>query len=151
LFRGVSVLNLDAKGRLAVPARYREEILASGSARLTLTVDRDACVLVYPETAWLGLERRLSDVPNGNSAIRNLLRLYIGNAADVEMDAQGRILLPPHLKAHANLDKRVAMVGQLNKFELWDEDAWNRMNVQWRNDEQLKALEEEAGIGSLSF
>jgi MraZ protein len=151
LFRGVSVLNLDAKGRLAVPARYREEIHAFGSARLTLTVDRDSCVLVYPEPEWIEFERKLKAIPNANPAVRNLQRMYIGNAADVEMDGQGRILLPPHLKAHAGLDKRVAMVGQLNKFELWDEDTWNRLNAQWRNDEQLKALEEEAGIGSLSF
>jgi MraZ protein len=151
VFRGVSVLNLDVKGRLAVPARYREELAASCASRLILTVDRDRCLLLYPETEWFEIERKLSSLPSFNPKARSLQRLYLGYATEVEMDGQGRILLPPKLKSFAGIDKRVAMAGQGNKFELWDEDTWDHKTNEWLHDDDLKELESEAGIGTLTI
>jgi MraZ protein len=147
----VSVLNLDVKGRLAVPARYREERAASGASRLILSVDRDRCLLLYPETEWFEIERKLSSLPSFNPKARSLQRLYLGYATEVEMDGQGRILLPPKLKSFAGIDKRVAMAGQGNKFELWDEDTWDHKTNEWLHDDDLKELESEAGIGTLTI
>ena len=151
MFRGVSVLNLDAKGRLAVPARYREELDVSCASRLVLTVDRERCLLLYPESEWVEIERKLAALPSFNTKARNLQRLYIGHATEVEMDGQGRILLSPKLKAYAGIDKRVALVGQGNKFEIWDEETWDLKTNEWLNDDDLKELENEAGIGSLTI
>jgi MraZ protein len=151
LFRGVSVLNLDAKGRLAIPARYREEIQASCASRLVITVDRDRCLLVYPEPTWIEIERKLDQLPSLDPAARALQRLYIGHAHDVEMDGQGRVLLPPELRRFASLDKRVAFVGQGKKFELWDEDAWKGGCDEWLTKVDLRQIESAANLASLSI
>ena len=151
MFRGVSVLNLDAKGRLAIPARYREELAASCASRLILTVDRAHCLLVYPEPVWLDIEQKIAALPSFNQGARDLQRLYLGYATECEMDAQGRILLPAkHIKI-ARIDKRVAVVGQGKKLEIWDEDTWDRKTEEWLSDDGLQGLEHEAGIGNLNI
>lgn len=151
LFRGVSVHNLDAKGRLAIPVKYREALDLCCARRLVLTVDRDHCLLLYPEPEWFEIERKLSALPSFNPKARALQRLYIGHATEVQMDAQGRISLAPKLAAYASIDKRVAVVGQGNKFEIWDEDAWDLKTNETLNDDDLKSLEHEAGIGTLTL
>jgi MraZ protein len=151
LFRGVSVLNLDAKGRLAIPARYREQLQACCASRLVITVDADHCLLIYPEPNWVEIERKLERLPSFNPTARKLQRLYIGHAQDVEMDAQGRVLLPPSLRDFASLDKRVAPVGQGNKFELWDEDAWVGRRDEWLNEADLQQMESATDFASLSI
>ena len=151
MFRGVSVLNLDAKGRLAIPARYREQLQACCASRLVITVDADHCLLIYPEPNWVEIERKLERLPSFNPTARKLQRLYIGHAQDVEMDAQGRVLLPPSLRSFASLDKRVALVGQGNKFELWDEDAWVGRRDEWLNEADLQQMESATDFASLSI
>lgn len=151
MFRGVSILNLDAKGRLAIPARYREQLQACCASRLVITVDADHCLLIYPEPNWVEIERKLERLPSFNPTARKLQRLYIGHAQDVEMDAQGRVLLPPSLRSFASLDKRVALVGQSNKFELWDEDAWVGRRDQWLNEADLQQMETATDFASLSI
>jgi MraZ protein len=151
LFRGVSILNLDAKGRLAIPARYREQLQACCASRLVITVDADHCLLIYPEPNWVEIERKLERLPSFNPTARKLQRLYIGHAQDVEMDAQGRVLLPPSLRSFASLDKRVALVGQSNKFELWDEDAWVGRRDEWLNEADLQQMESATDFASLSI
>jgi MraZ protein len=151
LFRGVSILNLDAKGRLAIPARYREQLQACCASRLVITVDADHCLLIYPEPNWVEIERKLERLPSFNPTARKLQRLYIGHAQDVEMDAQGRVLLPPSLRSFASLDKRVALVGQSNKFELWDEDAWVGRRDEWLNEADLQQMETATDFASLSI
>ena len=116
MFRGVTALNLDAKGRMAIPTRYRDRLRESCASQLVITVDRDRCLLVYPEPEWAEIERKLEALPSFNKSARTLQRLYIGHAHEVEMDAQGRILLPPELRKFAGLDKRVALVGQGKKI-----------------------------------
>ena len=151
MFRGVSVLNLDTKGRLAIPARYRERLQSCCASRLVVTVDRDRCLLIYPEPTWIEIERQLERLPSFNPETRKLQRLYIGNAHEVDMDGQGRVLLPPGLRRFASLDKRVALVGQGKKFELWDEETWSGNCDEWLNEVDLSQLESTPDIASLSI
>ena len=151
MFRGVTALNLDAKGRMAVPTRYRERLRDCCASQLVITVDKDRCLLLYPEPEWAEIERKLEALPSFNKTARTLQRLYIGHAHEVEMDAQGRILLPPELRKFAGLDKRVALVGQGRKFELWDEDTWNGSRDGWLGEVNLEDLERSEDLGTLSL
>lgn len=134
VFRGVSPLNLDAKGRLAIPTRYRELLQQRSSGSLVVTVDPDHCLLLYPEPEWIEIERELMRLSAFNPAVRRMQRLLVGHATECEIDGSGRILLPPPLRQFANLDKRVVLVGQGNKFELWEEGAWNERRDAWLAD-----------------
>jgi MraZ protein len=124
LFRGVSDLVLDAKGRLAVPARHRDGLVAGSAGRLVLTADHAGCLLIYPLRAWEPIQERLMALPSFDDRMRSIQRLYVGHADDVELDAAGRILIPPALRRYASLDKRVVLVGQGPKLELWDDARW---------------------------
>ena len=124
LFRGITALALDAKGRLAIPAKHRDTLAPGGDGRLVLTADPSRCLLLYPLAAWEPIQARLMALSSFNEKIRSLQRLLVGHADDVEIDAAGRILVPPELRRYASLDKRVVLVGQGQKFELWDEAQW---------------------------
>ncbi|MCC6196207.1 MAG: division/cell wall cluster transcriptional repressor MraZ [Burkholderiales bacterium] len=123
-FRGVTSLVLDVKGRLAIPSKHRDALIPGGEGRLVLTADPSRCLLLYPRAEWEPIQARLMAMSSFNPKIRALQRLLVGYADDVEVDAAGRILVSPELRRYANLDKRVVLVGQRNKFELWDEQAW---------------------------
>lgn len=151
MFRGVFVVSLDAKGRLAVPAKYRERLQASCNAQLVLTIDRDRCLLLYPEPEWVLIEEKLRALPAFDPTARAIQRLYIGNAQEVEMDAQGRILLPQYLRDFAALERRVAIVGQGSKLEIWDEARWHMRTEAALNDESIGELAMAAGLGSLTL
>ena len=125
MFRGVTQLSLDAKGRLAIPARYRGELMSSCTGHLIVTVDPSKCLLIYPQPAWEPIEQKLNNLSSFNPKIRSLQRLLVGNASDVEMDTTGRILVSLPLRQFAGLSKDVVLVGQGAKFELWDEEQWN--------------------------
>ena len=151
MFRGVSTLNLDTKGRFAIPTKYRERLQVTCASQLVITVDKDRCLLIYPEPAWVEIEKKLKDLPSFNKATRILQRLYIGHAHEVEMDAQGRVLLPPKLRSFAGLDKKVALVGQGERFELWDEATWDQQRDDWLENVNLDDLELPAELESLSI
>ena len=149
MLRGVHTLNLDAKGRLTIPTKYRERLLSQCDGQLVVTLDvRDPCLLLYPLPDWEVLERELNKLGNLKSEARRLQRILIGHATDVEMDGNGRILLPPPLRKKVNLDKQIALSGQGKKFEIWDEETWNTQCDAWleRNgdenamSEQLESL-----------
>ena len=129
LFRGVTQLVLDAKGRLAIPSRHRDA-LGNGNARVVITADPSRCLLVYPVEAWEPIQARLMKLSSFDERIRGLQRLIVGHADDVEIDASGRVLIPPALRQYARLDKHVVLVGQGRKFELWDETAWQQATAQ---------------------
>lgn len=144
MFRGVNTLNLDAKGRMAVPSKYRESLMAQCAGQLVVTVDRSgSCLLLYPLPEWEEIERKLVRLGNLNNQARRLQRLLIGHATEVEMDNNGRILLPPPLREFAKFDKRIALTGQGNKFEIWDEQTWMSERDSWvaenESDETLSA------------
>jgi MraZ protein len=130
VFRGVTQLALDAKGRLAIPARHRDVLVAHRSQRMVLTADPSRCLLLYPLGAWEPIQARLMSLSSFNERIRALQRLLVGHADDVELDGAGRILVPPALRRYANLDKRVVLVGQGQRFELWDETQWQAQTAQ---------------------
>ena len=124
MFRGVAHLALDSKGRLAIPAKYRDAISSRGDGHLVLTADPSHCLLLYPLPEWEPIQQRLMALSSFNEKIRGLQRLLVGHADDVEVDGAGRILVPPALRQFAALDKHVVLVGQGNRFELWDEAKW---------------------------
>lgn len=130
LFRGVTELALDVKGRLAIPARHRDALLANGGGGLVVTADPSRCLLLYPLAAWEPIQARLMALSSFNEKIRGLQRLIVGHADDVELDAAGRILVPPALRRYASLDKHVVLVGQGQKFELWDQAQWQTQTAQ---------------------
>jgi len=125
VFRGVALLNLDNKGRLAVPSKFRDALSARCSGHLVITADSDRCLLVYPQPDWEPIEQKLMALSSFNAQIRELQRRLVGYAEDVVMDATGRILVPPALRRFAQLEKAVMLVGQGNKFELWNKDNWD--------------------------
>ena len=127
MFRGVAQLSLDNKGRLAVPSRYREALLVRCAARLVITADSDKCLLIYPLPDWEPIQQKLMGLSSFNPRIRDLQRRLIGYAEDVEMDAAGRVLVSPELREFAALEKNVVLVGQGNKFELWDKERWEQV------------------------
>lgn len=142
VFRGANAISLDAKGRLAMPSRYRDELVSRCNGQLIVTIDAvDPCLTVYPLPEWEIIEAKLRELPSLREETRRLQRLLIGNAVDLELDGNGRFLVPPRLREYARLDKRAMLVGQLNKFQLWDEDKWNAVA-----EADLAAIKEPGGL-----
>ncbi len=129
-FRGVTRLVLDAKGRLAIPSRHRDALTSGGDPALVITADPSRCLLVYPRATWEPIQARLKSLSSFDERIRGLQRLLVGHADDVEIDAAGRILVPPALRQYARLDKNVVLVGQGRRFELWDDAHWQAQTAQ---------------------
>ena len=150
VFRGATKVTLDAKGRMVIPTRYRERLQERGDARLVVTIDRDQCLLIYPLPEWEEIERKLMRLPTLNEHARRLQRLMVGYATDVELDGHGRLLLPPTLRGFAHLDRNAMLIGQGNRFELWDEQRWEERREQWLNGEESPASL-PAELGSLSL
>jgi MraZ protein len=152
MFRGVNTLNLDSKGRLAIPTRYRETLARHCNGQMVVTVDRDHCLLLYPLPDWEEIERKLTKLPSFNKQARRLQRLLVGHATECELDGSGRILLPPPLREFATLNKSVVMIGQGNKFEIWNEEAWNTRRAEWLTQEEAQQDGDlSAGLESLSL
>ncbi len=149
VFRGATQITLDAKGRLAIPTRYRERIAARCGGQLVITVDKDYCLLVYPFPDWEDIEQKLIALPSMYKQVRRLQRLMVGYATEIEMDGHGRILVPRELREFAGLDKQAILLGQGNKFELWDEKSWNEKRDEWLNDDDDMDLPSE--LESLSL
>ncbi|MGM0480844.1 MAG: division/cell wall cluster transcriptional repressor MraZ [Pseudomonadota bacterium] len=126
MFRGATALNLDSKGRLAIPAKHRSSLSIDCDGKMVCTIDiKQPCLLLYPLPEWQLIERKLTQLSSMNPAERRLQRLLLGHADDCEMDKNGRLLISAPLRQHAGLEKKMMLVGQLNKFEIWDEAAWN--------------------------
>ncbi|CDH06468.1 Protein mraZ [Xenorhabdus bovienii str. oregonense] len=125
MFRGATLVNLDSKGRLTVPARYREMLNEESTGQMVCTIDlHQPCLLLYTLPEWEIIEEKLSRLSSMNLAERRVQRLLLGHASECQMDSAGRLLLANTLRQHAGLTKEVMLVGQFNKFELWDEQAW---------------------------
>ncbi len=135
MFRGINIINLDAKGRMAIPARYRTRLQESVAGQLILTIDpQDACLLLYPLNEWELIEQKIEALPSFHKATRRIQRLLIGHATEVEIDNSGRILLPPLLRDYAKIDKQVMLIGQGKKFEIWSEHNWENGRMEWLDD-----------------
>ncbi len=135
MFQGINDLNLDAKGRMSLPARYRETIQESCAGSLVITVDVDRCLLIYPLPEWQVIQQKLMQLPSINKQVRRLQRLLLGHATECDVDGNNRILLPSPLRNFADLKKHAVLIGQGNKFELWDQEAWEKMRERWLKEE----------------
>ena len=131
MFRGATKVTLDTKGRLAMPTRYRERLSSRCGGQMIVTVDKDRCLLVYPLPDWEALEQKLVCLPSLNETARKIVRIMVGYATDVDMDGSGRLLISRELREFAGLEKQGMLIGQGNKFELWDEAVWNEERDAW--------------------
>ena len=127
MFRGATSISIDSKGRIAIPTRYRAELLEHHHGALVCTVDiRQPCLLLYPLHEWEKVEQKLLALSNFDPAQRRIQRVMQGFATECEMDSAGRILLSPTLRQHAQLEQQIMLVGQLNKFEIWQDQQWQK-------------------------
>lgn len=132
MFRGINLIQLDTKGRLTMPTRYRAELSAQANNQLILTIDTEEhCLLLYPLSEWEVIEQKIQALPSFHKVSRRIQRLLIGHATELELDANGRLLLPLLLREYAGMDKQIMLVGQGKKFELWSEAGWNSRRDQW--------------------
>ncbi|MDH3466107.1 MAG: division/cell wall cluster transcriptional repressor MraZ [Gammaproteobacteria bacterium] len=132
MFRGVSALNLDAKGRLAIPTKYRDPLLNQCDGRLVVTVNHsERCLWMYPLQEWDEIEKKVVALPSLDAAAQRLKRILIGHASDCELDRNGRVLLSGPLREFADLEKRVVLIGQGNKFEIWNDLLWAARRDEW--------------------
>ncbi len=150
MFRGITATTLDAKGRITIPTKHREEVTSACGGHLVVTIDVDRCLLIYPYPEWERIETELLSLPNVKKQVRRWHRLYLGHAKPCEVDGQFRILLPPELREFANLQKNVYLVGQGNKFELWDERLWSENCESWLTEE-AKLNEGESLLDNLKI
>jgi len=142
VFLGVSTLNLDAKGRMAIPAKYRGALTDCCASRVVVTINpREHCLWLYPETEWNEIAREVAALPTLNRQNQILQRLLLGHASELEMDGQGRILLSVELRDYARLGKKVSLIGQGHKFEIWDAEGMQGEREGWLDEASLPAEE----------
>ncbi len=125
MFQGATQINLDAKGRMAVPTRTRDPLTSGGTVKLVLTAHPDGCLLLYPAPAWEPIRARVMAFPSLDRQASLWKRLLVGFAEEVEPDSAGRLLVSPELRDFAHITRQVMFVGQGSHFEIWDLEAWN--------------------------
>jgi MraZ protein len=128
MFEGATALSLDAKGRLAIPARCRESLLAAAEGALVLTAHPHRCLLLYPAPAWQPIRDQILKASSLDPRAAPIKRVLVGNARTEELDSAGRILVAPELREYAQLEKTVYLVGMGSHFEIWNEAAWKQQN-----------------------
>ena len=170
MFRGVSELSLDSKGRLAIPTRHRdllffqapvkaEQSLPNATSRdegnqgtCVITIDtQERCLLIYPLAQWEIIEQQIEALPSFNAQARKVQRLLLGHATEVNADSHNRLLIPPPLREFANLDKQVVLVGQGKKFELWNKSEWDTQRETWLKEETKDGDELPPSLMSISL
>ena len=148
MFFGETAINLDAKGRLAVPVRYRQDLLEQCENRMVLTYSAfdSGSLWLYPEQTWEGVRNQVMALPNLNPRHRSLQRRLVGSATAVMPDGNGRILLPPSLRQVTSLEKRVVMLGMGNRFEIWNENTLNQKRIEEEGSLNDQASEEMSSL-----
>lgn len=132
MFRGLTAITLDAKGRMAIPVKYRALLNVQSGNSVVVTIDtEDPCLLLYPLPQWEEIEHKLEALPSFQASTRRIQRLLLGHATELELDKSGRLLLPALLREYAHIDKAVMLVGQGKKFELWSESRWQSGRKAW--------------------
>ncbi|MCB1738785.1 MAG: division/cell wall cluster transcriptional repressor MraZ [Gammaproteobacteria bacterium] len=146
MFRGDYALSMDPKGRLAIPTRYRDRLDEVCAGKLVITISLlERCLSVYPAPEWQRIEKTLESLPALDQKAQAISHLLIGHALECDLDGQGRILISQTLRDFAGLDKRVRMVGQVRRFELWDEQTWTARREQLLSEvEDLRSNPSEA-------
>ena len=126
MFMGEYIHTIDNKGRLIFPAKFREEL----GEKFIATKGLDKCLFVYSPAVWANLENKLDQLSLAKREARDFVRFFFGGAAELEVDKQGRVLLPASLREYANLDKDVVVVGVSNRIEIWGKEAWDKYNAE---------------------
>jgi MraZ protein len=130
MFRGSFEHSVDSKGRVSVPAKFRDIIAERYEGKLVMTMDLDRCVTIYPLEEWERVEEKIRNVPQMQKEVKDYMRFIFSAATESDLDRQGRILIPPGLREHAGISKSVVVVGIINKFEIWDKTTWNARRSQ---------------------
>lgn len=127
-FSGKYYYTVDPKGRIIIPAPFREIVASNYSSKLYITnAPFDKCLYIYPMEEWNKLQEQVRTKPRSDEAIRFFLRRVIASAVETEMDKQGRILVPAALREDANINSNVVMAGQIERIELWDRNEWDTL------------------------
>ncbi len=137
MFLGSYEHALDAKGRISLPARFREVLSTNGDNRLVLTTNVDPggqCLVAYPIQRWQAFQERISDLPQFDEDVILLKRLHIGGACEVTLDRQGRALIPPMLREYADFKGNVVFAGLGDTIELWDRERWEEQRSRAKNN-----------------
>lgn len=139
MFQGASSLSLDAKGRLSVPTRHRDVLSATAGGQLTITKHPHGCLMIFPRPEWEAFRQRIAQLPMSAQWWK---RIFLGNAQDVEMDAQGRVLIAPELRAAAGITKEAMLLGMGNHFELWDAATYAAQEAEAMRGEMPEAFQD---------
>jgi len=132
VFRGFSTVSIDSKGRLAVPSRFRERLLDLAGGCLVQTLNPlDRCLWLYPLNEWEVIEDKLAALSDFDRQSRRAKQMMRGYATDSRLDGQGRILIPQELRDYATLARQAVILGQGNKFEVWDQASWEAQRDRW--------------------
>ena len=146
MFRGLNKISFDTKGRISIPTKYREELLKISKKKLICTIDLDYCLLLYPLHSWLKIEQQIMKLPTLNTTSRKLQRLLVGHATDIEMDKSGRLLIPYELREFSMIKKEAMLIGQGNRFELWDYLRWTKLREKWLKSDKYSLPKEFEGL-----
>lgn len=141
MFQGASSLSLDAKGRLSVPTRHRDVLLATAGGQLTITKHPHGCLMVFPRPEWERFRERIAQLPMSAQWWK---RIFLGNAMDVDMDATGRVLVSPELRAAAGLVRDAMLLGMGQHFELWDKARYEAQEAEAMQAQMPEAFEDFA-------
>ena len=136
MFKGIHNINLDGKGRLTIPTKYRNTITDQSNGSMVVTMDtEEKCLLLYPSTVWSSIEKKINDLPSFSKNHRRIQRILVGHAEDLDIDSAGRILLSKPLRLATEMTKKITLIGQGQKFEIWSEEIWNSKVNNWRAEE----------------
>ena len=133
MFRGSSFHTIDPKGRIIIPARFRD-VLKAGGGDGVIVSRMDQCVVAYTLDGWNAIEKKVLSMATKNDHMRRFRRVFIGGACELNCDKQGRILLPPPLRQYANLEKEIVLIGVLDHFEISSREKWDNEHLQLEED-----------------
>ncbi|WCN09720.1 division/cell wall cluster transcriptional repressor MraZ [Marinomonas mediterranea] len=139
MFRGIHQISVDAKGRMSLPARLRDELVDEDDNHVVITIDPSSrCLLLYPLDEWEQIQEKLDRLPSFQPQARRLQRLLVGHATDLEIDKAGRVLLPAPLRDFAKLEKKVTLLGQGKKIEIWSLEEWESQRDEYLSEAALE-------------
>ena len=150
---GIVDVSLDERGRMAIPGRYRWAFgTDAGGGRAVVTIDRhERCLLAYPTAEWALVQNGLKALRNASVRVRRLQRMLIGFAFHIDIDRQGRLLVPPKLREYAGIERKAVVLGQINKLELWSADGWLANMEGWRDQNAEDDEEDREELRELRF
>lgn len=152
MFRGFSSVSLDSKGRVAIPSRYRDRLMVDAGGCLVQTLNPlDRSLWLYPLPDWELIEEKLADLSDFDRQSRRAKQMMRGYATDCQLDAHGRILIPAELRDYAQISKQAVILGQGNKFEMWNKESWEEQREHWLSQVGDEQGEPAGALQSLSL